>query len=136
VPDFANNTHRSSRTMAADPDIVLNTAVDPDRIGAYLPAGASVADAGAAEVEVTWTPDGEAQRYAVTVHPDEHTARWRPVDGGGWPGGLRVTDAGAGASEVELFVEAGDADANAVRRLLDEALRGLATEVDQNFNVS
>ncbi len=122
--------------MAADPDIVLNTAADPSRVGACLPAAAHLSEVEPGEVEVTWAPAGRAHRYAVTVRPDEHTLEWRPVDGGGWPGGLRVTATGAGASEAELYVAAGDRDADAVRRALDQALRGLATEVDQNFNVS
>jgi hypothetical protein len=127
---------RRSRAMAADPDIVLNTAADLTRAAAWLPAHARVVGAGDDEVEVTWTPDGETYRYTVTVRPDDHTIEWRPVAHDGWRGGLRVTDAGAGASEVELHVEAGDQDDEAVCRLLDAALRGLSVEVDQNFNVS
>ncbi len=47
-----------------------------------------------------------------------------------------MTSGVAGASEVELHVEPGDHDEAAVGRVLDTALQGLATEVDQNFNVS
>lgn len=61
---------------------------------------------------------------------------WRPVGSRGWPG-LRVTDEGAGSSEAELRVECGeDVAPDVVYRVLDRALGGLATEVDQNFNVS
>jgi hypothetical protein len=62
---------------------------------------------------------------------------WRPVGPRGWPGRLLVTDKGAGSSEVEPRVEGGDDVApDEVCRVLDRALGGLATEVDQNFNVS
>jgi hypothetical protein len=48
-----------------------------------------------------------------------------------------VTDEGAGSSEAELRVECGeDVAPDVVYRVLDRALGGLATEVDQNFNVS
>ena len=125
--------------MAADPDIVLNTAADLTRAAAWLPAQVRAVGSGddeADEVEVTWTPDGETYRYAVTVRPDDHTLEWRPVGHQLWAGGLRVTSGGAGASEAELHVEPGDHDEAVVGRVLDTALQGLATEVDQNFNVS
>lgn len=122
--------------MAADPDIVLNTAADLTRAAAWLPSQVRVAGSGGDEVEVTWTPDGETYRYAVAVRPDDHTLEWRPVGDHGWAGGLRVTSGGAGASEAELHVEPGDHDEAAVCRVLDAALHGLSAEVDQNFNVS
>lgn len=122
--------------MAADPDIVLNTAADVTRASAWLPAQAHIAASGGDEVAVTWTPDGGTYRYAVTVRPADHTLEWRPVGHRRWAGGLRVTSGGAGASEAELHVDPGDHDDEAVCRVLDAALRGLATEVDQNFNVS
>jgi hypothetical protein len=50
---------------------------------------------------------------------------------------LRVTDNGTGASEAELRVEVDDeTDGDEMRAVLDGALRALAAEVDQNFNVS
>ncbi len=52
--------------MAADPDIVLNTAADLTRAAAWLPTQVDVVSAGDGEVEVAWTPDAETYRYAVT----------------------------------------------------------------------
>lgn len=118
--------------MAADADIVLNTAADPARAGAWLPDVVRVVDSGPGTLDVSWTPDGAVRRYEVHVRPTEHRLEWRPVDHDGWRGELLVTDKGAGSSEVELRVDTGGAD---VGPALDEALEGLAVEVDQNFSV-
>jgi hypothetical protein len=123
--------------MAADADIVLNTALDLTRAGGWVPEPVRVTDAGDGAVEVTWAPQDRARRYALAVRPGERRVEWRPVDHAGWPGELRVIDVGAGASEVELRVEVGEeVPAAEVGEFLERALRGLATEVDQNFNVS
>ncbi|GGP87424.1 SRPBCC family protein [Saccharothrix coeruleofusca] len=123
--------------MAAVADIVLNTAADLTRAQAWLPAPLHVVGSGDGTVDVGWTPDGSTHRYQVRLDADEHRLEWRPVDHDGWPGHLRVVEGGAGASEVELQVEAGAGVAeDDVRAALDRALRGLAAEVEQNFNVS
>jgi hypothetical protein len=128
VPNTAKHILSGSRAMAADADIVFNTAADLTRATAWLPAAVEVVDADT--VEVTWPPDGEAHRYAITVRAEELRLAWRPVGPRGWPGHLLVTDKGAGSSEVELRVECGDDVApDEVRRVLDRALGGLATEV-------
>ena len=105
------NRYRSSRTMATDADIVLNTAGDPAR-------GSS------------WLPDDVAE---ISAHPDEHEVRWRPADRDGWSGRLRATDQGVGSSQVELEIWA-DRPAGDGQRVADRALAGLAAEVEQNFN--
>jgi hypothetical protein len=116
VSETENQSYRGSHAMAADADIVLNTAADPTRAAAWLP--------------------GDARRYEISAHPDEHEVRWRPVDHDGWSGRLRVTDRGAGASEAEPEVRAGAARSEDARHVVDRALAGLAAEVDQNFTVS
>ncbi len=93
--------------MTADADIVLNTAADLTRAGAWLPAPVHVVDTGTGTVDVTWTTDGDVHRYEIRVSPDEHRLEWRPVGHNGWPGHLRVPDKGAGSSEAELHVETG-----------------------------
>lgn len=122
--------------MAADADIVLNTAADPARAASWLPGPVHVVDAGSGVVDLSWTADGDARRYEISVHPEEHEVWWRPVDHDGWSGRLRVTDRGAGSSEAELDVRTGAVTSQDVRRVVDRALAGLAAEVDQNFNVS
>ncbi|WP_107657186.1 hypothetical protein [Nocardia suismassiliense] len=109
--------------MAADPDIVLNTAADPARAAAWLPITRSAEDA--------------AEHYEIRLSADEHLVRWRPHGADTWSGWLRVTESGAGASEAELGVhDSGELDADALRAALDRSLHGLAGEVEQNFNVS
>lgn len=121
--------------MAADADIVLNTAADPARAASWLPGPVRVVDAGTGAVDASWTPDGDARRYEIRLDPDEHEVRWHPVDHDGWSGLLTVVDRGAGSSEAELRVQTdGGAGADDVRRVLDRALEGLASEVEQNFN--
>ncbi len=114
--------------MAADVDIVLNTAADLSRVSAWVPVPVVGAGDGTVDVDV----DGEVRRYAVTLRAEERTVEWRPVDHDGVSGQLTVSQGGAGSSQVELAV----ADVDDVGDLLDRALRGLAAEVDQNFNVS
>jgi hypothetical protein len=105
----------SSCAMAAEADIVLNTASDATRAKA-------------------WLPDGGSRRYDLDLRAAEGLVKWRAD---GWSGDLRVTGNGTGASEAELRAEVDDeADAGEVREVLDRALRALAAEVDQNFNVS
>jgi hypothetical protein len=122
--------------MAADADIVLNTALDLSRSAGWVPEPVRLTDAGDGNVDVGWAPGDRVRRYSLAVDIEERRVRWRPVDHDGWPGELRVTDQGAGASEAELRVEAGEEAPADVDELLERALRGLAAEVDQNFNVS
>jgi hypothetical protein len=132
MPDDAEHSYRSSRTMAADADIVLNTAADPTRAAAWLPEGLQVVDSGTDTLDVNW--NGGVHRYEVHLSPAEHRLEWRPVDHDGWTGELRVTDKGAGSSEAELRVDT-DGRGGDVGPVLDQALDGLAVEVDQNFTV-
>jgi hypothetical protein len=115
---MAKRVVTSSRAMAAEADIVLNTASDTTRAKAWLPGGGS-------------------RRYDIDLRAADSRVDWRPAGEDGWPGHLRVTGNGTGASEAELRVEVDEkADADEVREVLDRALRALAAEVDQNFNVS
>jgi hypothetical protein len=119
--------------MAADADIVLNTAADPTRAASWMPGTVHAVAGG---VDLSWTSDGDTGRYEVSTHPDEHEVRWHPTGHDGWSGRLRVTDHGAGSSEAELRVWADGAAAGDVRGVVERALDGLAAEVEQNFNVS
>ncbi|WP_290050913.1 hypothetical protein [Amycolatopsis solani] len=115
---MATRTVTSSHAMAADADIVLNTASDPTRAKA-------------------WLPGGDSREYDIDLRAAEGRVEWRPAGHDGWPGRLRVVGSGSGASQAELQVEVDDAaDPDEVRESLDGALRALAAEVDQNFNVS
>lgn len=108
----------SSRAMAAEADIVLDTAADATRAKAWLPGGASRA-------------------YDADLRAAEGRVEWRPAGHDGWAGHLRVVDSGTGGSQAEPRVDVDDAaDPDDVREILDGALRALAPEVDQNFTVS
>ncbi|MEU5264700.1 hypothetical protein [Amycolatopsis sp. NPDC021455] len=108
----------SSRAMAAEADIVLNTASDATRAKA-------------------WLPGGDSHAYDLDLRAAEGRVEWHPADHDGWAGHLRVVDSGTGASQAELQVEVDEAvDPDEVCATLDGALRALAAEVDQNFNVS
>ncbi|MDS0134655.1 MULTISPECIES: hypothetical protein [unclassified Amycolatopsis] len=126
----------TSRAMAADADIVLNTASDLTRAPAWLPAPVQVVGTGAGTVDLRWREEG-VHRYEIDLDAAGHRLAWHPAGDGAWAGELRVTEQGAGSSRAELLVEAGDdVDAGEVRTVLDAALEALAAEVDQNFTVS
>lgn len=108
----------SSRAMAAEADIVLNTASDATRAKA-------------------WLPGGDSHPYDISLRAAEGRMAWHPAGHDGWAGHLRVIDSGTGASQADLQVEVDEAaDPDEVRDTLEGALRALAAEVDQNFNVS
>ncbi len=112
---MATRVVTSSRAMAAEADIVLNTASDATRAKA-------------------WLPEDGSRDYDIDLRADEGRVQWRTD---GRAGDLRVTGNGSGASEAELRMEVDDdADTGEVREILDRALGALAAEVDQNFNVS
>ncbi len=133
MTDTEKRTHRSTRTMGADADIVLNTAADPTRAAAWLTTAAQSDDT----VELAWTPGAPTSRYRITADPEAHEVHWRPTGAAGSPARLRVVDRGAGSSAAELRVEttAGTADdqPDSLTAALDRALAGLASEVEQNF---
>jgi hypothetical protein len=115
---MATHVVTNSRAMTAEADIVLNTASDATRAKAWLPGGGS-------------------RDYDIDLRAAEGRVEWRPAGHDGWAGALRVVGSGTGASEAEMQVEVDEgADADEVREALDGALRALAAEVDQNFNVS
>jgi hypothetical protein len=85
VSDAPKQTCRATRAMGADPDIVLNTAADPARAQAWLPAPAHLVDHGAGTVDVAWTADGPVRRYEIGLRPEAHTLEWSPVGHDGCP---------------------------------------------------
>ncbi|MEW2383438.1 hypothetical protein AB0873_15295 [Micromonospora sp. NPDC047707] len=100
----------AERGMSAPPEVVFNTATDPDRASAWLPE----------PLRGDGTP-------AEHVSEEELTARWRAA--GEWTAELRVDPADAGGARTRLDVT-GDDTAD---RLADEALESLAREVADNL---
>ncbi|MGN9777901.1 hypothetical protein ACTMS0_19375 [Micromonospora sp. H33] len=98
------------RGMSAPPEVVFNTATDPDRASAWLPEPLRA--------------DGTLAEH---VSEEELSARWRAA--GDWTAELRVDPADAGGARTRLDLTGGD-DAD---RLADEALASLAREVADNL---
>ncbi|SCL41624.1 hypothetical protein GA0074692_6413 [Micromonospora pallida] len=103
------------RGMSAEPEVVFNTATDPDRASAWLP-----------EPLLT---DG-AERPEVV--PDELRARWGGGSEPGWSAEIRVESEDAGGARVRLELTGG-ADHQATDALAGEVLDNLAREVDENL---
>ncbi|MER7458423.1 hypothetical protein [Micromonospora sp. NPDC126480] len=100
----------AERGMSAPPEVVFNTATDPDRASAWLPEPLRA--------------DGSP---AEQVSAEELAARWRAA--GDWSAEIRVDPADAGGARIRLDLTGGD-DAD---RLADEALESLAREVADNL---
>ncbi|MCM0674346.1 hypothetical protein NCC78_06540 [Micromonospora phytophila] len=100
----------AERGVSAPPEVVFNTATDPDRASAWLPE----------PLRADGTP-------AEQVSADELRARWSAA--GEWAAEIRVEPAQAGGARMRLDLTGGsDAD-----RLADQALESLAREVADNL---
>ncbi|GAA2700385.1 hypothetical protein ACFY2R_25980 [Micromonospora olivasterospora] len=105
--------HHAERGMSAPPEVVFNTATDPDRAAAWLP---------------------EALRTDGGSRPDVSTgqmrARWASESSPGWSAEIQVEPVDAGGARVTLDLAGGSVqDAG----LADETLANLAREVDDNL---
>ncbi|RIV36606.1 SRPBCC family protein [Micromonospora radicis] len=98
----------AERGVSAPPEVVFNTATDPDRTAAWLPE-----------------PLLSASRVG---EPDGFRARWDARDTD-WSAELQVEPEDAGGARVRLDLT-GDGSAS---RLADEALVNLAREVADNL---
>ena len=118
----------------APSEVVFNNLTDPDRAHRWLPFGVNlercgpdrvrlVALHGSAECEV----DAAAEDMRLTLR----SLQLPRVQGTAY-----VEDDPAGGSQVHVLVSADgvDLDAQSVRDLLDEAMRHLCSDVDDNFN--
>ncbi|GIJ11163.1 SRPBCC family protein [Micromonospora andamanensis] len=101
----------AERGVSAPPEVVFNTATDPDRISSWLPDQLLSGDP---------APEGDA---------GELRARWtaRRTD---WSADLTVEPVDAGGSRLRLELAGGGED---VDRLADEVLDSLAREVADNL---
>jgi hypothetical protein len=101
----------AERGVSAPPEVVFNTATDPDRLSTWLPEPVLAGDP---------SPHGE---------PDRMRARWdaRNTD---WWAALQVDPADAGGCRIRLDLDGGGENAG---RLAEEALENLAREVADNL---
>ncbi|MFG3418675.1 hypothetical protein ACIBTZ_06575 [Micromonospora sp. NPDC049460] len=100
----------AERGMSAPPEVVFNTATDPDRASAWLPD--------------PLRGDGSP---AEEVSAEELRARWSAA--GDWCAEIRVDPALAGGARTRLDLTGGP-DAG---RMAEEALDSLAREVADNL---
>jgi uncharacterized protein YndB with AHSA1/START domain len=101
--------------MSAPPEVVFNTATDPDRVSAWLPA--------------PLRRDG-APRPEVTAA--DLRARWRTAGTPNWSARLQVSAVDAGGATVRLELEADPPDQR-LPEIADESLASLAREVADNL---
>lgn len=121
------------------PEVVYDAVTDPRRLSRWLPASmradrqagaASPAQGGGVRVAVEGTGAGDGV-YQVDVDPATMTVRWRPTDGAGQPGELRVVGGSAGGSRATVSLPATDDDQ--LRELARTALAALRAEVADQF---
>ncbi|MFI6763011.1 hypothetical protein ACIBF5_28160 [Micromonospora sp. NPDC050417] len=105
---------RAERGMDAPPEVVFNTATDPDRVDAWLPA--PLRRDGGAPARVT----------------DTLGAHWETTGSPTWSARLHVRPTDAGGAEVRLELEADPPD-HGLDQLADESLVNLAREVEENL---
>lgn len=102
--------------MSAPPEVVFNTATDPNRVAAWLPA---------------------ALRRNGVPGPDltvaDLRAQWRSTGGPDWSARLQVSPVEAGGATARLELEV-DPPEGRLREIADESLASLAREVDDNLS--
>jgi hypothetical protein len=99
-------TRQAVRGISAPPEVVFDTATDPDRHGAWVPSD-------------LWVDRSDPDRLEVRL----------TAASGGQAGTLRVRPGDSGGSSVELRFEDGSAGGSP-----DDILRALDREVADNFN--
>lgn len=100
--------------MDAPPEVVFNTATDPDRAGAWLPA--PLRRDGGSPANVT----------------DALGARWETSGSPTWSARLQIRPTDAGGASVRLELETDPPD-RGLDQLADESLVNLAREVAENL---
>ncbi|MDG4805837.1 hypothetical protein O7634_03595 [Micromonospora sp. WMMD1120] len=104
---------RAVRGMSAPPEVVFNTATDPDRASAWLPEplrgdGSPAAEINGEELRARWSGDAD------------------------WSAEIRVDPADSGGARIQLDLAEGSGDGDP-DQLADEALVNLDREVADNL---
>ncbi|WP_428963888.1 SRPBCC family protein [Micromonospora fluostatini] len=102
----------AERGISAPPEVVFNTATDPDRVSAWLPEPLRA--------------DGD---HRPDVDDDGMHARWRSASAPDWSAEIRVDPVDAGGARVRLELTGGEA----ADGLADETLENLARTVADNL---
>ncbi|MFJ8581301.1 hypothetical protein [Micromonospora sp. NPDC093277] len=102
----------AERGMSAPPEVVFNTAIDPDRAAAWLPEPLRL--------------DGGRRPELVSV--EQMRATWYSDSAPDWSAEILVEPVDAGGARVRLDLAGVDADG-----LAEETLANLAREVADNL---
>ncbi|TDC34964.1 hypothetical protein E1211_16625 [Micromonospora sp. 15K316] len=105
----------AERGMSAPPEVVFNTATDPDRAAAWLPPFL--------RTDSTPTPE---------IRGEELCARWRTSSPGELTAEIRVDPEDSGGARIRFDLSGGSGGQDA-DRLAAEALDSLAREVADNL---
>jgi hypothetical protein len=118
----------------APSEVVFNNLTDPDRVHRWLPFGVNMERCGPDRVRVV-APLGSAECEIDAVAEDMRLTL-RSIEAPRVQGTAHVVDDPAGGSRVHVVVNAEgvDLDPEVVRDVLDETMRHLCSDVDDNFN--
>ncbi|MFY1672877.1 hypothetical protein ACN27G_23430 [Plantactinospora sp. WMMB334] len=128
----------AERGMSAPPEVVFNTATDPDRVAAWLPAHLRENGGLPAHLRNNGGPgrDGDGRDGPELATATDLQARWHSSGQPDWSAWLQVSPAAAGGATVRLELEA-ESDPSSgrdLRAIADESLTSLAREVDDNLS--
>ncbi len=118
----------------APSEVVFNNLTDPDRAHRWLPSGVYVERRGPDRVRLV-APLGSAE-CEVEAAPEDMRLTLRSLQRPHVRGTAQVEDVPAGGSRVHIVVSADgvDLDPEDLRDVLDETMRHLGSDVDDNFN--
>jgi uncharacterized protein YndB with AHSA1/START domain len=118
----------------APSEVVFNNLTDPDRVHRWVPFGVNMERCGPGRVRVV-APLGSTE-CEVDAAAEDMRLTLRSLEPPNVRGTARVEDGPAGGSRVHVVVstEGADLDPQDVRDVLDETMRHLCSDVDDNFN--
>jgi hypothetical protein len=118
----------------APSEVVFNNLTDPDRTHRWLPFGVYMERCGPDRVRLV-APHGSAE-CEVDAAAEDMRLTLRSLEPPNVRGTAVVEDVPAGGSRVHVVVSADgvDLDPESVRDVLDESMRHLCSDVDDNFN--
>lgn len=118
----------------APSEVVFNNLTDPDRVHRWLPLGVYMERCGPDRIRLV-APLGSTE-CEVDAAAEDMRLTLRSLEPPHVRGTARVEDDAAGGSRVHVVVSAdgADLDPGDVRDVLDETMRHLCSDVDDNFN--
>jgi uncharacterized protein YndB with AHSA1/START domain len=117
----------------APPEVVYNSVTDPNRAARWLPAGVRMSRPGPHRAHVDAA--GQSTEYELVDTPADLRLSWRSVRPPHLSGEVRVGDAPAGGSRLDVTVTTADDGPSpaAVRRILGKISDRLHRDVSDNF---